>query len=148
MNYFSKMEVPKRGSIVLFYNQNGEILIQDRRKISKWGEEYAFFGGGVEDGESHDETIRREINEELGLENISLDFYRRYDHRDEKLDVTVDMAIYLSKGIPDLSKIVCTEGSPEVRTFENCSTLKLLPGFNALIDEIHDYLISKGELQR
>ena len=66
MNY----SVPKQVAIVLFYNSKGEILLQDRRAKSKWGEEYGFFGGAVEPDESPEQAIAREINEELGIKNL------------------------------------------------------------------------------
>ncbi len=55
-------------SAAVFYNCENEILLQKRGSYSKYGEEYAFFGGGKEWDETPEETLIREIKEELWLE--------------------------------------------------------------------------------
>ena len=46
-----------------------------------WG----FFGGGIEEGESHEATLLREVKEELGIHpvqyvlSLTQDFYDEYD---------------------------------------------------------------------
>ena len=34
-------------SIVIFYTGDGKLLLQDRKGIAKFGEDYDFFGGGI-----------------------------------------------------------------------------------------------------
>jgi len=65
----------KRDVAVLVLFKGNKILLQKRAKDAKrfpgtWG----LFGGGVEDGESTESALRREIKEELGLdlETVSL----------------------------------------------------------------------------
>ncbi len=45
------------------FNENGEILLQKRSDVGKWG----FPGGAMELGESAEETAIREFKEETGL---------------------------------------------------------------------------------
>ncbi len=45
-------------------NEKGEILLQKRKDNGKWG----IVGGGMEIGESFEETARREAREEAGIE--------------------------------------------------------------------------------
>lgn len=40
-------------------------MLQDRRDISKWGEEWGFFSGAVESGETPEQAVIRETQEEL-----------------------------------------------------------------------------------
>jgi mutator protein MutT len=54
-------------AILIFINARGEILLQKRGAYSKRGEDVAFFGGGVEAGETHQQTLIREMREELNL---------------------------------------------------------------------------------
>ncbi|MBN2094484.1 MAG: NUDIX hydrolase [Candidatus Aenigmarchaeota archaeon] len=59
-------------ALISFYDEEGRILLQDRRGMSKYGEEWGFFGGGIEKGETPEEAIVRETKEELDydLEDI------------------------------------------------------------------------------
>ena len=45
------------------FNAQGEVLLVKDAHSRLWG----FPGGGVEDGEAHDDTLRREFLEETGL---------------------------------------------------------------------------------
>lgn len=38
---------------ITFVNENNQILIQERWSYSKSGEDYSFFGGGVEENDRH-----------------------------------------------------------------------------------------------
>ena len=49
---------------VVIENGKGEILLQRRKDNGKW----AIIGGGMEIGESFEDTIRREAKEEAGIE--------------------------------------------------------------------------------
>ncbi|WP_233786061.1 NUDIX hydrolase [Planococcus halotolerans] len=51
------------GAMVAVFNEKGEILLQQRTDIKKWG----FPGGVMEYGESLEETALRELYEETGL---------------------------------------------------------------------------------
>ena len=55
----------KEIALMAFYDDIGRILLENRKDISKFGEEYGFFGGGVEPGESKKQAVIREIEEEL-----------------------------------------------------------------------------------
>ena len=53
-------------SVLILYNKDKEILLQHRAKDAKRLPDYwAFFGGGIEDGETPEQALRREIFEEL-----------------------------------------------------------------------------------
>lgn len=125
--------------VVLFYDPDGNILLQDRRERSKWGEEYGFFGGRIEEGETPEDAIKRELREELELENVGLELLKTYSHTNPVAKVAVERTVYLAR-IPDLRGLVCHEGKPEMRTFANSLNLKMIPGFNELLGEIHQTL--------
>ena len=50
---------PREVVIVFFYDKNLNLLVQRRRSHSKVGEKYGFFGGGIEEGESAEQALRR-----------------------------------------------------------------------------------------
>jgi 8-oxo-dGTP pyrophosphatase MutT (NUDIX family) len=76
------MTFTKEGSVILFENADGQLAFQlrdDRPDVScanHWG----LFGGWQEIGESPEQTISREIKEELGLQldPAKLRYLRRY----------------------------------------------------------------------
>lgn len=55
----------KEAAICVFYTQEKKILLQERKGIARFDEDWSFFGGRVEPGEHSDDTIAREIKEEL-----------------------------------------------------------------------------------
>jgi 8-oxo-dGTP pyrophosphatase MutT (NUDIX family) len=137
--------VPKAVSIVFFYEPGGLTLIQDRREISKWGEDYGLFGGTREPGETPKQTAKRELKEELGLTNVPLEHYRTYTHNNPDLGIKVKRSVYLSR-IPVFQE--CNEGSPVVMPIQDTLELKMIPGFTELIGEIRNYLVSEGRIPR
>lgn len=55
-------------SLIVLYTEQWKILFQDRRDMSKDGEEYGFFWWWVDDGESFEEACIRETKEELNID--------------------------------------------------------------------------------
>jgi 8-oxo-dGTP diphosphatase len=60
--------VPARNaSVLILYKADGQILLQHRTKDAPIApDHWSFFGGGIEEGESPEQAIRRESVEELG----------------------------------------------------------------------------------
>lgn len=58
----------RKVSIMAFINDKWEIMIQKRWSYSKNWEDYAFFGGWIDEWESHEEALIREMREELNLD--------------------------------------------------------------------------------
>jgi len=58
----------RRVSIIIFYDDKKRILLQDRRGISKLGEEWGFFGGEIKSGETPKQVVVRETKEELNFD--------------------------------------------------------------------------------
>jgi mutator protein MutT len=52
-------------ALIIFYDKDKRILLQDRRGISKLGAEWGFFGGEIEQGETSEQAVVRETKEEL-----------------------------------------------------------------------------------
>lgn len=48
--------------------KEGRLLIQDRKGISKYGEDWSFFWGWIEQNETPKQALLREMNEELGID--------------------------------------------------------------------------------
>jgi 8-oxo-dGTP diphosphatase len=64
-------------SVLILYGPDGKILLQHRTKDAPTYPDYwALFGGGIEEGESAEQAIKRESIEELGYELTSPSFYK------------------------------------------------------------------------
>ena len=140
-----KNSIPKKVSVALFYNEEGKIILQDRRKKSKWGEKYGLFGGKAENGETPKQTIDRELKEELELKNYHLELFKKYTWKNPETGVKVERTVYLG-AMPDISKLVCHEGEMEIRNFKESLELKMISGFNELMIDIYNTLKSEGKI--
>jgi len=65
------------------------LVIQDRKVLLVTGHDADFYwtpGGGVETNETAEQTLRREIYEELGVTIKTLTPYSSYDYEDQKVE--------------------------------------------------------------
>ncbi|WP_413678726.1 8-oxo-dGTP diphosphatase MutT [Prochlorococcus sp. MIT 0916] len=77
--------------IALVFNSNGDLIIDQRLESSSMGGMWEFPGGKKESNESIEDTIKREVREELGIEvqvgNQLLSFDHSYSHRKLQFEV-------------------------------------------------------------
>lgn len=73
------MKKKSEKAVIAFYDDQGRILLQDRYGITKSGEEWGFFGGGIEPGETPEQTLVREIKEELVFDLKEFEFLTKYN---------------------------------------------------------------------
>ena len=132
----------KQASIVLFYDQKGQLLLQDRKKMSKFGEEYGFFGGSAEGEEDADETLKRELMEELELDIQNARLFETYVFFSETSQETRRRNFYLAP-MPDISKLKCHEGEMVIMDIKDCSNLKMLQGQLELLKKAYAYLLDQ-----
>jgi len=68
-----------RGVGIILITNKGMILLQYRDKNAKWNRDsWSEFGGQIEEGETPEEAIKRELREELGIELTDLKFFKKY----------------------------------------------------------------------
>lgn len=69
-----------RGAGVILISKDGSVLLQHRDKRNKWNQDsWSEFGGQIEEREEPEETAKRELKEELGIEIEDLKFFKKYD---------------------------------------------------------------------
>jgi 8-oxo-dGTP pyrophosphatase MutT (NUDIX family) len=103
------------------------IIIKDRKVLLVIGHEADFYwtpGGGVEAGETIEETLCREIKEELGVTVRTLELYYSYDYEDQKVD---NFLIEIEGDIKTGSEITGTSW------YSSGSTIKLSRGFRDMV---------------
>ena len=132
-NSIPKIEI----GLGLIFNENGELLIDQRLENSSMGGMWEFPGGKKESDESIEQTIEREIKEELGINiNVAqklISFEHTYSHK--KLYFTVHICSLISGDPKPLSSQQLLWVSPH----------RLLdfpfPAANSkIINELHKYL--------
>lgn len=75
-------------AIIIFYKDD-KVLIQDRRDISKFDEEWGFFGGRIEAGETPEQAVVRETEEELSYDLKDFVFIKKSNHHLPEVTFTV-----------------------------------------------------------
>ena len=116
---------------ILFYDKKGRILIQDRRSWSKWGEEWGFFGGAIEEGETEEQALKREVKEELDYDLTDFQFLIKYEYYLEKYDLHVENNVFIAP-LPDMSELTQLEGTNmQLFTLDEARKLKLVSGVEA-----------------
>ena len=93
-NFIGTKPIIAPGSAIIVQNSEHEILLQLRSDTLDWG----LPGGGMEMGDTFEETAQRELFEETGLTAKSLElvtiisgkeFYFKFPHGDEIYNATV-----------------------------------------------------------
>lgn len=125
---------------IIFYTPDGRILLQERKGISRFDEEWAFFGGGIEEGESPEQAIIREVHEEL---NYDLKGHHYLTHQTVVSNGPRKGVIvhYFIARVHDLSRFTLKEGSAmKLFTIAEARKLNLIPGGLEALDMIEKVL--------
>jgi MoaA/NifB/PqqE/SkfB family radical SAM enzyme/8-oxo-dGTP pyrophosphatase MutT (NUDIX family) len=126
----------KIGTAIIIVNSDGKILLHHRDKNTniKYPGTWVLFGGGNEPGETPEQTIRRELKEELDYNIPEISFYKKFYYED--VDEVHLQYVYFAKLDLDLNKVKLYEGDGlGYFSQEEINSLQL--GFN--IKEIIEY---------
>ena len=75
----TKQKIYRSVAVFILQDNRGRVLLQHKAKDSKvLPNQWAFFGGGIDKGETPEQAVRREAKEELGIELKNIDFLGRY----------------------------------------------------------------------
>lgn len=108
-----KMKI-RNVAIVIFYDQDLNILVQERGEYSKVGEKYGFFGGQIKEGEEPEEAMERELLEEINFIPKDLQYWLKYSYiiPEEGLykDWLVNCSVFLAPVTKELENCQVSEG--------------------------------------
>lgn len=69
-----------KGAGVILISEDGSVLLQHRDKRNRWNQDsWSEFGGQIEEGETPEEAVKRELGEELGIKITGLKFFKKYN---------------------------------------------------------------------
>ncbi len=134
------MKKVREVSLIIFFDKEKKILLQDRKAIAKHGEEWGFFGGGIESGETPDQAVVRETKEELSIELTDHIFIGtvQIDFPDE--GVYVEGYIFIAPLKDWLNKMKQNEGEGmSMYSIAEARRLEIVSGDLKVLDVLEEY---------
>lgn len=125
---------------VILVNPQGQILLQQRddKPGLPFPNCWTTFGGAIEDGETPDEAIRRELLEEIGLD-LSVKLWKRFDHVQRNGQIIVDQYMYVGWIDLEPNQIILNEGQALGYFSESdINHMAIAFGFEALFKEFFE----------
>jgi len=109
--------------IIVLRDKFGRILLQLRdEKPKRYPNYWAFFGGGIEKGETPEKAFRRELKEELGRRFKNYKFFRKYKLKDKFGSIEEYVYIISIKSLA--SKLRLKLGEGRGLAFLSCKEIK------------------------
>jgi nucleoside triphosphatase len=125
-----------RNVAILLLENDGKILLQKRSMSAKrFAGQWGLFGGGIEEGETPEQGLRREISEEL---NLKLKSVRQIHALDYTLDCTAEKGtIFTFYSKYHGEKLDLNEGD-EMKwvPFDETMTYNLSPDYKKILEHI------------
>jgi 8-oxo-dGTP diphosphatase len=132
----------KFGAGILLINSNNELLmlLRDDRPDIPFPNMWDIPGGHIEPGEIPEETIKREMVEEMNLELGDINLFKVY-YKDNLVDNVFWKKIDLNPDLIDLK-----EGQRIAYfSYEQLSKMKLAFDYNSVIDEFFSFISASDE---
>jgi 8-oxo-dGTP diphosphatase len=129
----------KRIAAIIFENDKKEILLylRDNKPGIPFPMHWDLIGGHVEDGETPEKALVREVKEELNIKLEDYNFFRKYDCPDKDAYPNVKYIYYGKINIP-LEEITLLEGDRAgYFTYEEINSVKFA---NILRNIVMDYI--------
>lgn len=134
----------KKIAAVIFVNNENEILLylRDNKPTIPFPHCWDLFGGHIEDGETPEEALVREVKEELNYDLIEYEFFREYECTEGDAYPNIKY-IYVAKIDKTINELELCEG--EKMQFFTREELKNLKFANILKEVVLDYVNFIGD---
>lgn len=104
---------------MIFYDEDLNILVQERGNHSRLGEKYGFFGGRIREGETPEQAMERELFEEIGFVPKELNYWLKdsyvVEEEGEYKGWLINCHVFLSPITPNLENSKISEGKGIVK---------------------------------
>ena len=135
----------RTNAIVIPYTKEGTILLQKRHSICKWGEEWSFWGGGIDAGETKEQAARRELKEELDFTITYLHYLGSVNqvmkHVKEQVLWHITYEVFITPISSDLRQFHVQEGDGlGLFSLEDARDLKMIPIDSMVLDLLEHHL--------
>lgn len=131
----------KKIAKAVLYNREGQVLLQLRDgKAPLYPNTWAFFGGAVEDNESIEEALTRELDEELSLtfNQPEFKFFGRVESNDGTNEEVFYFLIPVNESEEEL-RIKQTEGTDlGFFGYHNSAGLKMIDRNRSILDQFFE----------
>lgn len=134
----------KKIAAIIFENKNGEILLylRDNKPGIPFPQHWDLIGGHVEEGETPEEALVREVKEELDIELKEYRFFKKYECNEGDAYPNIKF-IYTGKINIPIEKITLFEGDrPQYFNYDEIAGVKFA---NILKRVVIDYIESKSQ---
>ena len=134
----------RRVALIVPFNIEFKVILQRRKGFidKPTDKDYGFFGGGLEEGESVEQALKREVSEELTLDidNIkSLKFFKTYKYKIKEKDLIVELNVYLCD-MEDVENMDVKEGKPITLKIDDAMNSNISEMDKKVLKEIYDYI--------
>ncbi|MBD3313182.1 NUDIX domain-containing protein [Candidatus Woesearchaeota archaeon] len=114
------------------------MLLQDRKGISKRGEEWGYFGGGIEQGETPEQALVREINEELDFDLKDYEFIGVFSNQPDDYRI-IERHTFIAPLGDNLKRFRQIEGeNMKLFTLEEARKAKSVKGDDLVLDKLEE----------
>jgi len=138
LNEAGDMTKKRRVAIIIFYDKDKRILLQDRKGISKRGEEWGYFGGGIEEGETPEQALVREIKEELDFDLKDYEFIGVFTNQPDDYKI-IERHTFIAPLGDNLKKFRQIEGeNMKLFTLEEARKAKSIKGDDLVLDKLEE----------
>lgn len=136
----------RTGALIIFFNDAAQVLVQIRGDYSKFWETHAFFGGWVEEWETHLEWFLREAREELWLDMREFPYeylWEQIQYYQEK-DTEITRYFYMIHTDRKESDFQVFEGNGcQYFSLDEIKTLHFPNPNHSMVDFITPYILKK-----
>ncbi|MFH1439338.1 MAG: NUDIX domain-containing protein [Candidatus Woesearchaeota archaeon] len=139
--------IEKNIGLMVFYDDTGKILLQKRTLMSKHGEDWGYFGGRFEKGETPEQAMRREIKEELEFDVKEYSFLGKYKGIAKRIKppykiVNVIQHVFITKITTNEFESMTLHEGDDIQWFslEKAKKLNMIPLDPKIIDDAEIYI--------
>lgn len=133
-------------AVIFFDRETGRVVLQKVGADGKYGDKQHFFGGKMEAGETPEETISRELTEELEYIPKEIEFWKKFVYTvEEKGNYFDGWHVTMNMFAAPITKelLVCPIHEGEGMIYMDCKEVLELPGWGKNNKKIFEEFVAE-----